>query len=306
MTDTAREGTAGPASRVARLDLRTSVGWYRHGGGDPTTQLGPTSITRATHTPDGPGTVRVDWAGAELDVEAWGPGGEWLAARARRLVGIDAPVVDIADAHPVVTRAHHVHIGLRPTASGDLYHELLPVVLAQRITAGEAINQWWRLCRDFGDPAPGPFERLLIPPAPSVLGAVPAWRLHRLGIEAKRAETLRAVAKVADHLWRWVEWGPPAAAEKLALVRGIGAWTIGAVLGPAMGDTDAVAIGDFHIPSMVAYNLAGEARADDTRMLELLEPFRPHRGHVIRLLGLAGVAAPKFGPRQRILPMHRW
>ena len=92
----------------------------------------------------------------------------------------------------------------------------------------------------------------------------------------------------------------------LGRVRGIGPWTIGSVLGPVCGDDDAVPVGDYHIPNMVAFNLAGEARADDARMLALLEPFRGQRGRVIRLLGLAGRHAPAFGPRRRILPMHRW
>jgi hypothetical protein len=33
-------------------------------------------------------------------------------------------------------------------------------------------------------------------------------------------------------------------------------------------------------------------------MLELLEPYRGHRGRVIRLLMQAGVTAPRFGPRK--------
>jgi hypothetical protein len=41
-------------------------------------------------------------------------------------------------------------------------------------------------------------------------------------------------------------------------------------------------------------------------MVELLEPYRPQRGRVTRLLGLDGHRPAKFGPRQRILPMHRW
>jgi hypothetical protein len=41
-------------------------------------------------------------------------------------------------------------------------------------------------------------------------------------------------------------------------------------------------------------------------MLELLEPFRPQRGRVLRLLGLAGRRAPAFAPKRRILPMYRW
>jgi 3-methyladenine DNA glycosylase/8-oxoguanine DNA glycosylase len=58
-----------------------------------------------------------------------------------------------------------------------------------------------------------------------------------------------------------------------------------------------VSVGDYHVPNMVGWALAGEVRADDARMLALLEPFRGHRGRVCVLLELAGVAAPRFGPR---------
>ena len=66
------------------------------------------------------------------------------------------------------------------------------------------------------------------------------------------------------------------------------------------GDGDAVSVGDFHIPNTVAWALAGEARGTDARMLELLEPFRGHRGRVCMLLESAGIGAPKFGPRMPI------
>ena len=32
-------------------------------------------------------------------------------------------------------------------------------------------------------------------------------------------------------------------------------------------------------------------------MLELLEPFRPHRGRVLRLLQVGAGGAPRYGPR---------
>jgi 3-methyladenine DNA glycosylase/8-oxoguanine DNA glycosylase len=78
------------------------------------------------------------------------------------------------------------------------------------------------------------------------------------------------------------------------------------VLGTAMGDPDAVAVGDFHLKNIVAFNLAGEARASDERMLELLAPYAGQRGRAVRLVQLEGRTPPKFGPRQRILPMARW
>jgi hypothetical protein len=35
-------------------------------------------------------------------------------------------------------------------------------------------------------------------------------------------------------------------------------------------------------------------------MLELLEPYRPHRGQVQRLLEASGIRAPAFGPRMEV------
>jgi 3-methyladenine DNA glycosylase/8-oxoguanine DNA glycosylase len=107
-------------------------------------------------------------------------------------------------------------------------------------------------------------------------------------------------------LWDWAARPLPELAELLGHVRGIGPWTVASVLGPVRGDDDAVIVGDYHLPNLVAFNLAGEPRADDARMLALLEPFHGARGRVVRLLGLEGRRAPAFGPRRRILPMHRW
>ena len=83
---------------------------------------------------------------------------------------------------------------------------------------------------------------------------------------------------------------PDAARRRLRALPGVGAWTAAEVTALALGDADAVSVGDFHLPHVVSWALAGERRGSDERMLELLEPYRGHRGRVIRLL-LAGVRA---------------
>ena len=80
-------------------------------------------------------------------------------------------------------------------------------------------------------------------------------------------------------------------------MHGIGPWTVAEVARIALGDADAVSVGDFHVPNIVAWALAREPRGSDERMLELLEPYRPHRGRVQRLLETSGIRAPAFGPR---------
>ena len=147
---------------------------------------------------------------------------------------------------------------------------------------------------------------LTLPPSPAALSGRPAWWFHPFGVEAKRAEALRTVAKHADKLWAWSQLDTSELARKLALLPGIGQWTIGSVMASAVGDADAVAVGDFHLKHRVSYALDGRPRGTDERMLELLAPYAGQRGRVVRLLLLDGPAPPKFGPRQRILPMARW
>lgn len=293
--------------------LRTTLSVLRFGRSDPTTALADDRFVRATLTPEGPGTLLVRWhtgsglvGAGSIDAQAWGPGADWLLARVDQLVGaFDDGQVD-PRGHPVLARAIRNHPLLRIGASGTLYHDLLPVILGQRITAVEAIAQWRRLVEALGQPAPGPFPGLRLPPSPRSVVDRPTWWYHPLGVEGRRAETLREVARRAHHLWEWAELPAYRCAEQLVLLPGVGQWTIGCVLATALGEPDAVAVGDYHIKNTVAYALAGEPRGTDERMLELLEPYRGQRGRVVRLLQLDGHHAPAFGPRQRILPMRRW
>jgi 3-methyladenine DNA glycosylase/8-oxoguanine DNA glycosylase len=90
---------------------------------------------------------------------------------------------------------------------------------------------------------------------------------------------------------------PGDARQRLTALPGIGPWTAAEVSLVALGDADAVSVGDYHLPSLVAFALAGEARADDERMLEILEPYRGQRGRVVRLLEASGIGPPRRGPR---------
>lgn len=310
---------AAPLTRhtvIAARSLRRTLSLYRFGGGDATTRLSPGEFVRATTTPAGPGTLRLRWDAdpapqdeSGLAADAWGPGAEWLLARVDALTGAADRAVVFEHAHPVVERSLRLTRHGRIGASGSAYHQLLPTIIGQRITAGEAIRQWSGLCQALGDPAPGPDDvtrGLVVPPAPAALHRRPAWWFHPLGIETKRARALTEVARHADKMWGWADAGPTELAAKLSLIPGVGPWTIGSVLGPVTGDPDAVPVGDYHFPNTVAWALAGEPRADDDRMLELLAPYAGQRGRVLWALVSTAGKAPAFGPRQRILPMARW
>ena len=65
----------------------------------------------------------------------------------------------------------------------------------------------------------------------------------------------------------------------------------------AFGDPDAVIVGDYRLPGIVAWNFAGERIADDARMLELLEPYRGQRARVQALIKFGGEKPPRRGPK---------
>ena len=62
------------------------------------------------------------------------------------------------------------------------------------------------------------------------------------------------------------------------------------------GDVVFVPAGAAHVAKNVGWALTGEA-VDDVGMAELLEPYRPHRYRVQRLVELSGAGRPRRGPR---------
>lgn len=284
----------------------STVAAFRYGLRDPTTHISPGQFWRATYTPDGAGTVHLRWTDGSLTAEAWGEGAAWLLQQVTAMTGQLDPGHEFTEGHPVVLAAQRHHGHLRIGASGVLYHELLPVILGQRITAGEAYLQWYRLVRELGTAAPGPNTALRLPPAPAALLGRPAWWYHRLGIEARRADALREVARHPQKLFEWAALPAADATRMVQLLPGIGAWTAACAVGAALGDPDAVAVGDFHLKNTVVHALTGRHRGTDEEMLELLQPYAGQRGRVVQWLLADGHHAPAFGPRQRILPMNRW
>jgi 3-methyladenine DNA glycosylase/8-oxoguanine DNA glycosylase len=252
-----------------------------------------------TRTPAGPATLRLALAEPEMVAEAWGAGSEWALEQAPHLVGSEDHPEDFDPPSGIVRDLHRRSPGLRIGRTGRVFDAVLPAILGQKVTNREARLAGIRLVRNYGEPAPGPTALRLLPDA-AVLAGLSYWDLHPLGIERKRADILTGVARRVGRLEEIAEMDRDSAYRRLLAFRGIGPWTAGHVMGIARGDADAVPTGDFHLPNTVAYALAGEARADDDRMLELLEPYRGHRRRVMLLLKGAGIKAPKFGPRHAL------
>jgi 3-methyladenine DNA glycosylase/8-oxoguanine DNA glycosylase len=290
------------------VDLRLTIGPLRRGARDPSLRIGPDGVWRATRTPDGPATTHLTRDGTAVRVRAWGPGAEWAVDAAPDLVGAHDDDRDFVAHHPITADLRRRLRGLRMTRSRAVVEALVPTIIEQKVVGLEAKRSYAQLVRTLGEPAPGagdgagPAAGLVVPPAPSTLAATPSWQFHRFGIERKRADTVRLVGAHARRLEETVTMTPEDARRRLQVLPGIGPWTAAEVSLLALGDPDAVSVGDYHLPNQVAWALAGEARADDERMLELLEPYRGHRGRVQRLIEAGGPPPPRFGPR---LPLRQ-
>jgi len=290
------------------LDAWRTLSPLRHGPGDPTIRLMPAGIWRATRTPGGAATLWIEPRRDVVSARAWGPGAEHAIASLPRLLGADDRAEAFAPDHPLLRRLLIRFRGVRFGATDRVLESLVPAVCEQKVTATEAHRAWRGIVLRWGEAAPGRWDDsagghdavgLRLPPTGEVLAAVPYHEFHPVGLERRRADVIRRVGARAAWLEAAAALPPGEAMGRLVAMPGIGPWTAAETLRSALGDPDAVSVGDFHTPNTVSWALAGEARADDTRMLELLEPYRGQRARVVRLLELAGVAAPRFGPRHR-------
>lgn len=280
------------------LDLSRTLAPLGRGPGDRTYGNAAGRILRATRTPDGPASVAISRSADEVVAEAWGPGADRAIAAIPALLGLFEEPEPLVAAHPTIAQLARRFPGVRIPRSGAVLEALVPGILEQKVIGEEARRAFLGLVKVHGEPAPGPPEwGLRLPPAPETLASLPYYDFHPFGVERRRAELIRRVAGRAAWFEAIINLPFAEAYSRLTAVAGIGPWTAAEVGVRALGDPDAVSVGDFHLPNLVAFALAGEPRATDARMLELLEPYRGQRARVIRLLELSGIRAPRYGPR---------
>jgi 3-methyladenine DNA glycosylase/8-oxoguanine DNA glycosylase len=288
------------------VDLRLTLRVHRRGRGDPSWSIDRSGAWwHACRTPEGPASVRYGPAGiGEVPVAAWGPGAEAALSNAASVLGGDDDLAGFSPGSGLVRELHRTFPGLRVGRTGSVFASLLPTVIEQKVPSDDARRSYRRLILALGEPVPVPVP-LVAQPAPAVLARTPSWAYHPFGLEMRRAGVIRYAASRADRLEEAASMPLDAATRRLRALPGVGAWSAAEVAMCALGDPDAVSVGDFHLPHTVSWALAGEARGTDERMLELLAPYAGHRGRVIRLIEAAGIAAPRFGPRLAVPDLTR-
>lgn len=270
---------------------------------------------RAEQGPDGPLVLEVRPSGDRLVLGVWGAAttspadADRALVAARRWAGLEDDATGFLDLvvpnevlRRTVSRLGTPVLGALPRAAESFGR----AVLGQLVQGLEAGRSTAEMVAMTGQPTS---QGLWAYPSRQALGRTPAHDLRRCGICLRSAGALhrfvvsehRFEQLYADRRWQVLD-------DHLRRLPGVGVWTA-AETRLYLGDADAVSYGDYHIPALVGWAL-GERTETDEAMAELLAPYAPHRGRVIRLLELAaarGLVAvkPRRGPR-RPLSAHRY
>jgi len=272
----------------------------RRGSGDPCFQVSDEGmIWRTSLLPTGPVTARISRVSAcAAHCVAWGSGAQEFVEMLPALLGREDDVSDFVPRDPTVAAAHRRVPHLRLGRTGLVLEALIPAVIEQRVPGADAFRSWRLLVSKYGTPAPGPAPaRMRVPPSAEVWRNIPSWEFHRANVDPRRAQTVVTCARRAAALERLAAKSTAQARAALTSLPGVGQWTAAETAQRAFGDADAVSVGDYHIPKMIGWTLLGRP-VDDAGMLELLEPMRPHRHRVVRLLEASGLGRePRRGAR---------
>ncbi|BBY33786.1 3-methyladenine DNA glycosylase [Mycolicibacter minnesotensis] len=290
------------------VDPARALAPLRRGPGDPCLQVIDGAFWRTSLMVSGPVTARISRAAPDaVDCQAWGPGAEEFLDAAPGLLGAHDTATDFVPTDPTVVAAHRRVPHLRLGRTGQVLEALVPAVLEQRVPGIDAFRAWRLLVTEFGSPAPGPApERMRVPPSAQTWQAIPSWKFHLANVDGGRARTIVGCARRASALERLTARPPAEARAALMSLPGVGEWTAAETAQRAFGDADALSVGDYHLAPMIGRTLLGlpfEEPFTDAAMVELMEPMRPHRHRVVRLLIESGLAVSKR--RGARLPVQR-
>lgn len=285
------------------------------------------ALRRAEPGPAGPLVLAAHPAGDVTEITLWGPAATpgpaidaaveaalaWCGAR-------DDPsaLADLAATDRRIAALLAATGPVRLSRVPRLEEALGRAVIGQLVQRVEARRSCAQLATAVGTAADG----LWAWPTPQQLGSTPSWSLRRCGISGRGARSLHAASLEHGALVTAAARGWATLDARLRTLPGVGVWT-SAETRLALGDPDAVSVGDANLPALIAHVLGGcggdgaarrRARppheASDEEMLEVLEPFQGQRGRVVtlvkRAVGMRVVAGPPRRAPRAALSAHRY
>ena len=273
---------------------------------DPCVRVdGPRDARLAVAGPTGPLVVKLHQMTGAIEAEIVGADADWLAPLLPGWLGLDfqSPTFD---GPPRLRNLAIKHAGLRLPRVPLIFPRLVQIVLQQLVRFEDACHGWKELVRRHGTQVPG-HDDLYLPPTAGALASLASFQFVECSILPEQGRRIVGLARVAKRIESvWGNGVTDDAADNtcrfLEAQRGVGPWTIGSLRGTSMGDDDAVVLGDYSLPKHVTYFFTSNEKIDgrdatDDDMLQMLQPFRPHRYYVTALL-MHAPHPPRRGPRR--------
>lgn len=277
---------------------------------------GATTVQRAEPGPRGPLVIEAAAQGALLESTVWGPSDTPTEAVDAAMIDLrawlgqdDDPTVltDVVANSDPLRRALRELGEIRLGSMPRVFEALGRSVIFQLVQGPEAVRSISQVAARFGEAA----VDLSTWPSAAVLGAIPAFALRQCGVSLRGAQAIHAASTMAARL-EANRSDMELLHALLTRLPGVADWT-SAETRRALGDPDAVSVGDYHVHKVVTYALAGVDPRDSTDglMLELLEPFAGQRGRVITLIARAGYRgllprAPRRGAHAALSAHRYW
>lgn len=169
----------------------------------------------------------------------------------RRVLGLDvdpAPLQRLAASEPRLRATARALRGMRPPRFASLFETFLNVLPFQQVSLDSGIAIVGRLVERFGDDVEHGGRRWFTAPSAECIAAARLDALRRCGLSARKAESLRGLARrVASGEVReetLSSLGTVDALSMLTELPGIGAWSAGLVLLRGLGRLDVFPSGD--------------------------------------------------------------
>lgn len=288
-------------------DLAATLRPLARGPFDPTQQIAAVrdgescAFWRTLRTSAGAATLRLADCGDHFRLQGWGPGAGAALASAPALLGAEDDDRGFDPVLPALVEANRTRRGWRLARTGRVFETLIPAVLEQKVITEQGQAAYRHLLRRFGEPAPGPVsDRMRVSPAPEVWRSIPSWAWHQAGVDPQRSRTVVRLAQRATAIDRLTARGAAQARAALCTLPGVGEWTAAETAQRALGDPDAVSVGDYHLSAQIGHALAGRDFTD-AQMLDALAPWAGHRFRAIRLILAAGPRRPRRGPKLELV-----
>jgi AraC family transcriptional regulator of adaptative response / DNA-3-methyladenine glycosylase II len=166
-----------------------------------------------------------------------------LLRRARKMFDLDSDPLLIANAfapHPILTRLHTAHPGLRLPRGWDPFEMTISAILGQFVSVSYAVTLTAQLLNAYGQPIIHPLtgETVRLFPTPQTLAASDLAAVKTTGA---RKNTIREISRrlLSNQLFLDDAQDPDTFRANLLAVPGIGPWTAQYIALRALGDPDA-------------------------------------------------------------------